>query len=145
MTTMPESAAATEEQHIEIGGLRFGISFREVGSVPGATLRVEGPVDHRWTEVLRFDDFVEMPHFHAPADGGAIMFDPANGEPLEWYLTQISDHLEHWLTEAGHPEMVQTVDLHAVAANVDELRRAMHDCVPPGFERVPGVGLQRRT
>ena len=31
-----------------IGGLRFGVTFREVGAAPGATLRVVAPVHDDW-------------------------------------------------------------------------------------------------
>jgi hypothetical protein len=103
------------------------------------------PVHGDWTEVLRFDDFVDAPHFHAPADGDSITFDPANGEPLEWYLAQIRDHLDDWLTTAGYPEVTQAVDHDAIVADIDRIRNAMYACVPSGFERVPGVGLRRST
>jgi hypothetical protein len=132
-----------EPVELLIGGLRFGVSFREVGAAPGATLRVVAPVDGDWKEVLRFDDFVDVPHFHAPADGDSIPFDPANGEPLEWYLAQISDHLDDWLETAGYAEVAQAVDHDALTGEIDQIRRAMYDCVPSGFERVPGVGLRR--
>jgi hypothetical protein len=133
-----------EPVELLIGGLRFGVTFREVGAAPGATLRVVAPVQDGWKEVLRFDDFVDAPHFHAPADGDSIRFDPANGEPLEWYLAEIRDHLDYWLTTAGYPEVARAVDHDAIAAEIDRLRTAMYDCVPSGFERVRGVGLRRR-
>ena len=98
------SAAATT---IEFGGLRFDVSFREVG----ATLRVDGHVDGTWTEMLRFDDFVDMPHFHSPADGAAIPFDRAHGEPLAWYVAQIRDHLPEWLEKAGFGDVLPTIDV----------------------------------
>ena len=52
-------SASAESTTLEFGGLRFNVSFREVG----ATLRVDGRVDGAWTEMLRFDDFVDAPHF----------------------------------------------------------------------------------
>jgi hypothetical protein len=128
-------------EQFEFGGLRFDVAFRG----PGATLRVDGQVDGRWTELLRFDDFVDVPHYHAPADADQIDFDRANGDPLEWYLAQIHDHLAEWLARSGHASVIPTVDFAAVSANVDTLRQAMHACVPDTFTRVPGVGLQRVT
>jgi hypothetical protein len=126
-------------QEFAFGGLRFGVSFRSVG----ATLRVDGQVDGRWKELLRFDDFVDTPHFHAPAEGDSVEFDRENGEPLEWYLTQVGDHLDHWLVTAGYADLVPEIDIDAVASNIGTIREAMHACVPEGFERVPGIGLQR--
>jgi len=125
---------------LEFGGLRFEVSFRKVG----ATLRVDGPVDGTWTEMLRFDDFVDQPHFHAPADGDAIPFDQSSlGEPLEWYVTQIRDHLSEWLEKAGFAQVLSTIDVEAISMNAGRLTDAMNACVPTGFVRVPGKGLQR--
>jgi len=125
---------------LEFGGLRFEVSFRKVG----ATLRVDGRVDGSWTEMLRFDDFVDQPHFHAPADGDAIAFDQRSlGEPLEWYVTQIRDHLTEWLVKAGFAQVLPTIDVEVVSLNADRLTAAMNACLPTGFVRVPGKGLQR--
>jgi hypothetical protein len=127
---------------LEFGGLRFEVSFRDVG----ATLRVDGKVDDRWTEMLRFDDFVDSPHFHAPASGDSIPFDrAANGEPLEWYVSQIRDHLVEWLDKSGFADVLPTIDLAEVSRNAPLITEAMEDCVPGGFARVAGVGLQRST
>jgi len=134
------SAREGEPTVLEFGGLRFEVSFREVG----ATLRVDGKVDDRWTEMLRFDDFVDLPHFHAPASGDSIPFDrAAHGEPLAWYVEQIQDHLTEWLEKSGFGEVLTTIDVDEVSRNASRLTGAMEACVPPGFVRVPGVGLQR--
>jgi hypothetical protein len=93
--------------------------------------------------MLRFDDFVNGPHYHAPADGPQIDFDRALGVPLDWYIAQIRDDLTGWLTRSGFADVVPTIDLEAVAANVDKLDAAMSACLPPGFVRVAGVGLER--
>jgi hypothetical protein len=125
---------------LELGGLHFTTSFREVG----ATLRVEGPVDGSWTELLRFDDFVDGPHYHAPASGDPIAFDRrAYGEPLAWFVAQIRDHLGEWLERSGFGDLLPLIDLDAVRANADRITEAMTTCLPDGFVRVPGVGLQR--
>jgi hypothetical protein len=133
-------SASAESTTLEFGGLRFNVSFREVG----ATLRVDGRVDGAWTEMLRFDDFVDIPHFHAPADGDVIPFDRASlGEPLAWYVSQIRDHLPEWLENAGFGDVLPSIDVKAVSLNADRLIGAMNACVPAGFLRVPGIGLQR--
>lgn len=125
---------------LEFGGLRFEVSFREVG----ATLRVDGKVDDRWTELLRFDDFVDSPHYHAPASGDSIPFDrAADGEPLAWYVSQIRDHLPEWLEKSGFSGVLATIDLDEVSQNAGQITRAMEQVVPKGFVRVPGFGLQR--
>ena len=128
------------QRELEFGGLRFDVYF--TGTF-GATMRLSGQVDGDWKELLRFDDFVDMPHYHAPADADQINYDSANGDPLEWYIAQIRDDLPEWLTKSGYAEVLPSVDFAVVSDNVGQLRDAMHDVVPEGFQRVPGVGLQR--
>jgi len=125
---------------LEVGGLHFTASFR----APGATLRVFGLVGGRQTELLRFDDFVDGPHYHVPADGPQIIFDETElGEPLAWFIAAIRDHLEEMLATAGFGEVVPGVDAQAVAENAETIRKMMVDCVPPGYVRAPGAGLRR--
>jgi hypothetical protein len=124
----------------DLGGLHFTASFRG----PGATLRVFGRVAGDRMELLRFDDFIDGPHYHVPAEGAPIMFDRATlGEPLDWIVAQVRDNLGELLTTAGFEEVLADVDLEAVARGAEQIRKAMVDCVPDGYVRVDGVGLQR--
>jgi len=135
-TTQP-----AKPQEFEFGGLRFEVSFR---GDAGATLRVDGKVDGDWKEMLRFDDFVDAPHYHAPADAKPILFDrAAHGEPLAWYISQIRDELPEWLRRSGFADVVPSLDMTEVVANLPRVSHAMQTCIPEGFVRVPGVGLQR--
>ena len=136
-----EELRAQGHQVLEFGGLRFDVAFRAIG---GATLRVDGKVDNEWKELLRFDDFIDVPHYHAPADASQVNFDRATlGEPLAWYISQIRDHLPEWLEKSGFADVVPAVDMQEVVANIGKVEKAMLDCVPEGFVRVPGVGIQR--
>jgi hypothetical protein len=127
---------------LDVGGLTFDVSFREVG----ATLRVLGPIGDSREEMLRFDDFVDTPHYHVPADGPSIAFDVATqGEPLEWIIGQLRDHLNELLTEAGFADVLPRVDPGAVAAQTETIRQMLIDCVPEGYVRVSGKPLQRVT
>jgi hypothetical protein len=137
--TDDDTTAPHAETAFEFGGLRFEVSFRGIGP----TLRVEGAIGGAWTEVLRFDDFVGNPHFHAPANGAPIPFDPSFGEPLEWFIAQVRDDLGRWLDTAGYGNIVPTLDFAVISSNADLLRQAMVACVPSGFTRVPGEGLRR--
>src|ERR1700733_3116175 len=131
----------TGRHAVEYGGLRFEASFR---TPAGATLRVSGYVDGRDTELLRFDDFIERPHYHIPADGDPIPFDQAAlGEPLAWFVSQLRDRLAELLAEAGYTRVLSDVDLDAVTEHAEDIRKAMEACVPDGYVRVPGVGLRR--
>ena len=126
---------------VESGGLSFEATFR---APVGATLRVFGEVDGHRKELLRFDDFIEAPHYHVPADGHQIPVDRATrGEPLAWFIAQVRDHLAQVFTAAGFAAILPGLDLDAVSASATEIRQAMEACVPAGYVRVPGVGLQR--
>ena len=142
MTDQQASApfAVTGRRAVSCGGLRFESSFR---APAGATLRVFGEVDGHDTELLRFDDFVEDPHYHVPAAAEPVAFDAANGVALDWYIAQVRDHLPELLRQGGFDELGSAVDFDAVSRHADDIRAAMEACVPEGYERVPGVGLRR--
>jgi hypothetical protein len=134
---VPAEPAATAW---DAGGLHFDVSFRG----PGATLRVFGDVAGHRKELLRFDDFVDGPHYHVPAEGDPILFDRATlGEPLDWIVAQVRDHLADLLTAAGFADVLAGADIGAAAGSAEKVRKAMVDCVPDGYVRVEGVGLQR--
>jgi hypothetical protein len=143
-----QPATVTQFATLDIGGLRFQISFR-LGSprpnvlIEGATLRVEGPVDGEWTELLRFDDFVDDPHYHVPATSRPIPFDRSNGEPLAWFISQITDDLPENVQKAGFESVLSSIDLDQIKANAQQVAEAMIACTPDGYVRIPDIGLQR--
>jgi hypothetical protein len=136
--TEPSSASAGRT--MDYGGLHFDVSFRRPS---GATLRVFGDDGGVRRELLRFDDFVDGPHYHVPADGPAQEFDRDLGEPLAWFVAQVRDHLAGLLSSAGFAGLLPELDLQEVSRHADELRAAMEACVPDGYERAPGFGLRR--
>lgn len=137
----PPFPGATDRRVVDCGGLRFEATFR---APSGATLRVFGEIDGDITELLRFDDFIEGPHYHVPADGDPMPFDQELlGEPLTWFVSQLRDHLADLLDEAGFARVLADVDLDAVVKHAEDIRNAMESCVPDGYVRVPGVGLRR--
>ena len=138
---IPPHLDVTGRLVVDSGGLRFEATFR---APAGATLRVSGDVDGRVVELLRFDDFVEGPHYHVPATGDSIPFDQAAlGEPLSWFVSQIRDHLAELLAEAGFARLLPDIDLDAITDHAEDIRKAMESCVPDGYLRIPGVGLRR--
>jgi hypothetical protein len=140
--SQPESPpSASGPGQWDAGGLHFEVSFR---APAGATFRLFGPVEGTRRELFRFDDFVDSPHYHAPADGDPILFDRHRlGEPLDWLVRQIRHHLAELLGSAGFAAVLPLVDMTAASGSAERLRMAMIECVPDGYVRVPGVGLQR--
>lgn len=140
---IPRHPEATDRRVVDCGGLRFEATFR---APAGATLRVFGRVDGGIAEMLRFDDFVEGPHYHIPAAADPTPFDQSLlGEPLTWIISQLRDHLAELLEEAGFARVLSDVDLDDVREHAQDIRRAMEGCVPAGYVRVPGIGLRRSS
>ena len=132
-------AEAETETVLEFGGLRFGVSLRE----PGATFRVSGPVGDEWTEMLRFDDFVDEPHFHVPSSGPAIKFDRTLGDPLTWYVDQGARPLGGMARASRVHDSAFERRPRRDLEEPGKLSRPLEACVPDGCTRVPGTGLQR--
>lgn len=138
---MAQHSGAMDRPVVCCGGLSFEATFR---APAGATLRVFGEVDGDTAELLRFDDFVERPHYHVPAAGDPIPFDRALlGEPLGWFIAQLQENLAELLTEAGFARILPDIDPDAVAEHAKDIKRAMEACVPDGYIRLPGFGLRR--
>ena len=109
------------------------------GGDPAGVRRRRGP-PHR---VVPLDDFVEEPITTPPAAGDPTPFDRAAlGEPLAWLVWPLRDHLAELLADAGFARVVADLDLQAISDHAEDIRTAMQDCVPDGYVRVPGVGLQ---
>ncbi|MER5917346.1 hypothetical protein ABT124_45235 [Streptomyces sp. NPDC001982] len=126
---------------LEFGGLRFSVYHtRDFGS----TIRVFGRVGDEWREVVRFDDFVDVPHWHAPADDDRQMnLDVSEvGEPLEFYLHTLTERLPEILPKVGFGDAVGTLDQEQLRRHVPLIRAATDSVLPEGFSRVPGTSLQ---
>jgi hypothetical protein len=133
----PMAIRRRDEPH-EVGGLRFVVSSNDYG----ANLAVFGDLGKGWVELIRFQDYVDDPHYHVPV-GGWNTFDRANGEPLDWWLTQLRDHLTTWLTDSGYADLLPGIDVDTVRNNLHRVEQAMIDCVPDAYARVPGHGIKR--
>jgi hypothetical protein len=102
----------------------------------GVSLHVVGDVDGVAREVLRFDCFVEDPHYHYVSwrarSNEVLHLDPvADGDPLAWALERLRTRLPAMLARAGVPELAQAVDraaieaaLPRIAAAAERVRRA---------------------
>jgi hypothetical protein len=125
---------------LEFGGLRLEVYFTGnfgASVVVFATARPE-------IEMLRFDDFVDVPHYHAPGDDPhPINLHVADvGEPCEFFLNYLSENLPAILPQIGFGDIVETLDFAEIARHVDVVRASMTTVLPDGFFRTPGTSLQ---
>jgi hypothetical protein len=125
---------------LEFGGLRLEIYFTgDFGAsvLVFATARPE-------IEMLRFDDFVDVPHYHAPGDDPhPTNLDVADvGEPREFFLNYLAENLPTVLPQIGFGDIVETLDFAEIARHLDAVRASMTTILPDGFFRAPGTSLQ---
>lgn len=126
---------------LEFGGLRLEVYYTENF---GDSTRVFGRVSDTWTEMLRFDDFVDTPHYHAPADNPEQIDLDVNevGEPLEFYLHLLAEDLPSVLSQIGFDSVLSSIDIEEIRKHLGVVRAAMNSVLVEGFSRVPGASLQ---
>ena len=77
------------------------------------------------TEYLRFDCFLDEPHYHyiVPGDGNMLIhFDEsANGPMLDWVLDTVQNRLRPMLALVGAAELAAGIDDAELARTIDEV------------------------
>lgn len=128
-------------QYFDAGAIRIGVEFRiltdelvaeirhslqsadghTAGQLEnlddaGVSLHVFAAPGRPDQEVLRFDCFMEDPHYHyvnwAAKSNEMIHIDPiADGDPLTWALERLRTRLPQMLARAGEGELARRVDM----------------------------------
>jgi hypothetical protein len=125
---------------LEFGGLRLEVYF--TGSF-GASVIVSATARPE-IELLRFDDFVDVPHYHAPGDDpDPVNLDVADvGEPRQFFLNYLAEKLPTVLPQIGFGDIVETLDFAEINRHLDAVRASLNTVLPDGFFRAPGTSLQ---
>lgn len=149
---MPIPPIEAHTRWFEAGALRIGVEYRLVTEAVaaarqveaatgtdgleaavlddrGVSLHVVGDVDGVPREVLRFDCFVEDPHYHYVSwrekANEVLHLDPvADGDPLDWALERLRSRLPEMLARAGVPDLAAALDVRAVLRALPEITRA---------------------
>ena len=95
----------------------------------GVALHVCGEQDGVWRELLRFDCFVEDPHYHYVSwrdrANEMLHLDPsADGDPLAWALERIRTRLPQMLVRAGAVDVAGRVESSRLEALLPQLTQA---------------------
>jgi hypothetical protein len=112
----------------EAGGLRFQVENRRFGNDGGLAIRVYADVDGKEAQVLRFDCFEKVPHYHFDPDGlnAQLTLDRAVvPDVVAWSLVQIRDNIKPMLRAATYPAVAERVDQAAIAGVVPTLREML--------------------
>ena len=122
---------SVKECSIGNGILQAKLIYRDMMSDQGVCLQIHADVDGQEVELLRFDCFDHVPHYHYdPGNTNVrLMIDlTTEGEPLEWALMQLSKRLPDMIRRAGYNEIannVGNVDISPDIATVGSVARDM--------------------
>lgn len=115
-----------------VGGLRFVACRREVGEIDGGiTLYVwsEAKPD---IELIRMDLFRDRPHYHAPAENKHETLIKAGDQPvLDWGIDAVTNRAGELAHEAGHAELIESLDTSTLAAAGSDLRALFSSLAEP--------------
>ena len=151
-SVMPIPPVEAHTAWFEAGALKIGVEYRllndavaaanqlstasgdERGETSGlddrgVSLHVCGQQDGEWREFLRFDCFVEDPHYHYVSwrekANEMVQLDPvADGDPLAWALDRIRTRLPQMLVRAGASEVAVRIDVAALEAALPRVTQA---------------------
>ena len=123
---------------INAGTLDFALHHRnldggKVGSnnpEQGVCIQVVAQVNGKDTELLRFDCFDLVPHYHygpEKKNERHNMDVTTAGNPIGWTIKQLRERLPEMLTRAGYEELASTVDRPFVAGKLDDLESAARE------------------
>lgn len=91
----PNLTAAVEKN---VGPYKLALVYRTVSTDEGPTVHVFGPVDGNQQEIMRFDCFLEKPHYHL---GFGYLKEPVRPieqpEPLTWVLSELRQRFDKYL------------------------------------------------
>ncbi len=121
---MPE----TEPRVVVVGPLRIAVEFRKTQEDEGPTIRVFGMVGSAERQVLRFDCFVEDPHYHYDPDGRDEqhhMRDEGIEDAAEWTLHRLERNLAEMIRRAGFGALADRVDERHVTDSIPALQEAL--------------------
>ena len=109
-----------------VGALEFLIENRTAGEDGGPSIRVRGEVEGRQVELLRFDMFFKVPHYHYDPDGTDLRYDLdplTHGDTIGWVMGQFRERLPQMVARAGYEALSAAIDQGAVAAALPEIER----------------------
>ena len=151
---MPIAPVESPTTWIDAGPITFGVEYRllndaiaaahmgqpaqgsqtsiaPVAADSGVSIHVcdnrgDAPVEH-----LRFDCFLEDPHYHylswADRSNDMVHIDPiADGDPLAWALERLRTRLPQMLARAGADELAETLDAQRLEQTLPRVAEAAY-------------------
>ena len=90
----------------------------------GVTIQVAAQVDGKDAQLLRFDCFDQMPHYHyGPEKKNERLFldTTTAGNPIGWTMNQLRTKLPEMIQRAGYEDVAAQLDASLVASKLNEV------------------------
>ena len=103
------------------GAVDITLEYRELMPDQGLCVQVFGKAEGQDTEILRFDCFDQMPHYHyGPANHNIrLNMDKTTvGNPFGWTLDNLRTKLPAMIQRAGYEDLAAAVEANPVAESV---------------------------
>ena len=103
------------------GAVDITLEYRELMPDQGLCVQVFGKAEGQDTEILRFDCFDQMPHYHyGPANHNIrLNMDKTTvGNPFGWTLDNLRTKLPAMIQRAGYDDLAAAVEANPVAESV---------------------------
>ena len=104
--------------------IRFGMDYRDAMSDQGLCIHALAEIDGEEVELLRFDCFDHLPHYHYGPEkkNERLMLDKTTaGDSLAWTLTQLRERLFDMVKRAGYEELARRIDMDSLRPTLDEV------------------------
>ena len=109
---------------IEAGPIKFDLSHRDLMYDQGVCIRVLGDVDGEEKQLLRFDCFDQLPHYHYDPEGSNEKHDidkTTAGHPVGWSVKQFRTNMPAMLRHAGAEELAKEINVAELNKTLDEV------------------------
>ncbi len=103
------------------GAVDITLEYRELMPDQGLCVQVFGAVDGQDVEILRFDCFDQMPHYHyGPANHNIrLNMDKTTvGNPFGWTMSHLRTKLPAMIRRSGYDALADAVEANPVSASV---------------------------
>ena len=112
--------------HRNIDGGKVGVSNPD----QGVCIQVVAQIKGKETELLRFDCFDLVPHYHYGPEKKNERHNldvTTAGNPIGWTVTQFRERLPEMIAKAGYEDVAKALDGDTVASKLDEVESAARE------------------
>jgi hypothetical protein len=122
-----------QASELSASGLRFAVDYRTTSNDRGPSLQIQGDVDGKCVQLMRFDCFENEPHFHYAPQGKntRIFLNMARvSDPITWTMDYLKGNVASLLRISGYGQLADQLNEDAVTAALPGVEKALRDSAP---------------